>query len=77
MIDTTYSRKPFVTTVKKGQFLEPPPEIATLIGIKLEEPPYRREPKEKKEKILYAFACQPRVLNKPVSKSSHGVHASR
>lgn len=67
-VDTTSSRKPFVTTVKKGQFLEPPPEIATLIGLKPEEP-VKKEYKE--EKRLYAYASQPRVLNRPQPKSLH------
>ncbi|XP_018573997.1 radial spoke head protein 3 homolog B isoform X2 [Anoplophora glabripennis] len=60
-VDTTSSRKPFVTTVKKGLFLEPPSEIATLIGLKPEEP-VKKEYKE--EKRLYAYASQPRVLNR-------------
>lgn len=67
------SRKPFVTTVKKGTFLEPPPEIANLIGLKVEEC-QKRDSKEKKEKIYYAFASQPRVLNRPIP---HNVHVSR
>ncbi|XP_015836070.1 radial spoke head protein 3 homolog isoform X1 [Tribolium castaneum] len=58
-------RKPFVTTVKKGQFLEPPPEIATLIGIKVEEP------KQKEIKKLYAYASEPRVLNRTPAKNVH------
>ncbi|KAJ8936155.1 hypothetical protein NQ314_012470 [Rhamnusium bicolor] len=68
-IDTTSARKPFVTTVKKGQFLEPPPEIACLIGIKVEEPPAKKEQKE--DKRLYAYASQPRVLNRPLPKGAH------
>ncbi|KAJ8913498.1 hypothetical protein NQ315_017048 [Exocentrus adspersus] len=71
-VDTTSSRKPFVTTVKTGQFLEPPPEIATLIGLKQEEPPIKKEYKE--EKRLYAYASQPRVLNRSHPK---GVHINR
>lgn len=67
------SRKPFVTTVKKGKFLEPPAETATLFGIKSEEP-QKRDHKEKKEKLYYAFASQPRVLNRPIP---HNVHLSR
>lgn len=67
------SRKPFVTTVKTGKFLEPPAEIATLFGIRCEEP-QKKETKEKKEKLYYAFASQPRVLNRPVP---HNLHLSR
>lgn len=67
------TRKPFVTTVKKGRFLEPPPEIANLFGLKGEEQP-KKDCREKKEKIYYAFASQPRVLNRPIP---HNVHLSR
>nr|XP_022902699.1 radial spoke head protein 3 homolog B [Onthophagus taurus]XP_022902700.1 radial spoke head protein 3 homolog B [Onthophagus taurus] len=53
------NRPLFVTTVKKGQFLEPPPEIASLLGIKVQE-----EKKDKKK--LYEYASKPRVfLAKP------------
>nr|CAI5852046.1 unnamed protein product [Callosobruchus analis] len=71
-VELTLSRKPFVTTVKKGEFLEPPPEIASLIGIKVESPPSKKDTKEIKK--LYAFASQPRVLNRPVA---HALHVSR
>ncbi|KAJ8985578.1 hypothetical protein NQ317_011542 [Molorchus minor] len=67
-VDTT-PRKPFVTTVKKGQFLEPPPEIASLIGIKLEELPPKKDQREVRK--LYAYASQPRVLNRPTPKAVH------
>nr|CAH7752181.1 unnamed protein product [Callosobruchus chinensis] len=67
--EMTLSRKPFVTTVKKGEFLEPPPEIASLIGIKVESPPSKKDTKELKK--LYAFASQPRVLNRPPAQALH------
>ncbi|KAK5646117.1 hypothetical protein RI129_004581 [Pyrocoelia pectoralis] len=54
---TDTPRKPFITTVKKGHFLDPPPEIACLFGFKV-------EPAVVKEKKLYAYASQPRVLHK-------------
>ncbi|CAH1973734.1 unnamed protein product [Acanthoscelides obtectus] len=66
------SRKPFVTTVKQGEFLEPPPEIASLIGIKVESPSPKKDTKEIQK--LYAFASQPRVLNRPPAQV---VHVSR
>lgn len=47
-------RKPFVTTVKKGQFLEPPPEYASLLGIRVDE-------KDDGNK-LYAYASRPRIV---------------
>ncbi|CAG9853769.1 unnamed protein product [Phyllotreta striolata] len=65
---TASCKKPFVTTVKKGQFLEPPPELATLIGIKTEESK-RKIPKENGK--LYAFASRPRVLSRTPPKNVH------
>lgn len=32
------TRKPFITTVKTGEFLMPPPEVASLLGITLTNP---------------------------------------
>ncbi|KAK4879165.1 hypothetical protein RN001_007311 [Aquatica leii] len=59
-------RKPFITTVKTGHFLDPPPETATLLG-------YKIEPPVAKEKKLYAYASQPRVLH----KATDDAHKSR
>lgn len=53
-------KKPFMTVVKKGQFLEPPPEIATLLGLPLKI----EDATKKEEKKLYAFESRPRVLNR-------------
>lgn len=61
-----HCKKPFVTTVKTGQFLEPPPEIACLLGFKVEEAAIRRE-----EKKLYAYESRPRVLNRGGGKPGH------
>lgn len=58
--DLTANKKPFVTVVKKGQFLEPPPEIATLLGL----PVKVEEPVKKEEKLMYAYESRPRVLNR-------------
>ncbi|KAK9729990.1 hypothetical protein QE152_g15600 [Popillia japonica] len=52
------NRPLFVTTVKKGQFLEPPPEIANLLGFKIEEQ------ERKDQKKMYEYANKPRVLTK-------------
>lgn len=52
---TELLRKPFVTTVKKGEFLEPPPEYANLLGI-------RSEDKDENDK-LYAYASRPRIVH--------------
>lgn len=54
------SKKPFVTVVKKGRFLEPPPEIANLLGL----PVKIEDVIKKEEKKLYAFESRPRVLNR-------------
>ncbi|XP_049822017.1 radial spoke head protein 3 homolog isoform X2 [Aethina tumida] len=61
------NKKPFVTTVKKGQFLEPPPEIASLIGLRIEEPVVKKEDTRK----LYAYFSQPRVLNRNPQRYVH------
>ncbi|XP_060518707.1 radial spoke head protein 3 homolog isoform X2 [Cylas formicarius] len=51
-------KKPFVTTVKKGKFLEPPPE-KPILNFKVAD-----EHSEKKNSKLYAYSSQPRVLNR-------------
>lgn len=64
------ARKPFVTTVKKGQFLEPPAETAGLIGFKVVDDTVaatlRREHKK-----LYAYYSKPRVLNRSLGNNGH------
>ncbi|XP_056643916.1 uncharacterized protein LOC130449884 isoform X2 [Diorhabda sublineata] len=68
--DPPTSKKPFVTTVKKGQFLEPPPEIANLIGMKIDETKIvKKNPKEMKK--LYAFSSQPRILSRTPPRTVH------
>lgn len=66
------TKKPFVTTVKKGEFLEPPPEYASLLGIRLEKEDCNK---------LYAYASRPRILqNNRVStagSNQSGVHRSK
>lgn len=65
-------RKPFVTTVKKGEFLEPPPEYASLLGIRVDD-------KDDSNK-LYAYASRPRIVhNARVSTagSNSEVHRSK
>lgn len=63
---TDISAKPrFVTTVKKGEFLEPPPELANLLGLS------SYEENKKEEKKLYAYASQPRILDRSVVKNGH------
>lgn len=67
-------RKPFVTTVKKGEFLEPPPEYASLLGLS----PSKMD--EKMEDKLYAYASRPRIIpNNRVSTagSNSEVHRSK
>lgn len=69
------TRKPFVTTVKKGEFLEPPPEIANLIGIKITENNGKQQQSNDNilvnNKKLYAYSSQPRVLNRSPSRMVH------
>ncbi|KAJ8943379.1 hypothetical protein NQ318_002612, partial [Aromia moschata] len=60
-VDST-PRRPFVTT-------NHPPEVANLIGLKVEEPPPKKD--QNLVRKLYAYASQPRVLNRPVPKSVH------
>lgn len=65
---TEQQKKPlFVTTVKKGTFLQPPPELASLFGFRIEEE------MRKDDKKLYAYASKPRVLNRSnnVNKTGH------
>lgn len=51
------SDKPrFVTTVKTGQFLLPPPEIACLLGLETLYPPQERD------KIVYSYASRPKAV---------------
>lgn len=55
--DPSESDKPrFVTTVKTGQFLLPPPEIACLLGLETLYPPQERE------KIVYSYASRPKAV---------------
>lgn len=61
------AKKPFVTVVKKGQFLEPPPEIATLLGL----PVKVEDLVKKEEKKLYAYESRPRVLNRGGKQQGH------
>ncbi|XP_030748590.1 radial spoke head protein 3 homolog [Sitophilus oryzae] len=67
-------RKPFVTTVPKGTFLEPPHEIEKLFNKELAKCTKELEAsKAKKEdaKKLFTYASQPRVLNRSPAKFVH------
>lgn len=68
--DPPILKKPFVTTVKKGQFLEPPPEIASLMGMKIEESKVMKK-NQKEMKKLYAFSSQPRILSRTPPRTMH------
>lgn len=51
------SEKPrFVTTVKTGQFLLPPPQVAYLLGLHTLYPPQERE------RIVYSYASKPKAV---------------
>lgn len=54
----------FVTTVKTGQFLLPPPEVASLLGLETLYPPQERE------KIVYSHSNRPKVV---MSRSKRSV----
>lgn len=46
----------FITTVKTGQFLLPPPEVATLLGLETLYPPAERQ------KIVYSYSSKPKAV---------------
>lgn len=50
------SRPLFITTVKKGMFLEPPPEIAAMLGLSAKE-----NMAESKKNMVYSFSSKPRL----------------
>lgn len=62
-----HKRPLFVTTVKKGTFLQPPPEIATLLGFRVDE----QERKDKKK--LYSYSSKPRILNRVIINNNNNV----
>ncbi|XP_053602980.1 radial spoke head protein 3 homolog isoform X1 [Plodia interpunctella] len=53
----------FVTTVKTGQFLLPPPEVACLLGLETLYPPQERD------KIVYSYASKPKAVNARTRRS--------
>lgn len=69
------SDKPrFVTTVKSGQFLLPPPEIACLLGLETLYPPQERD------KIVFSYASRPKPVTTqarrlPPEKKQNGAAA--
>ncbi|KAL1455500.1 hypothetical protein WDU94_009590 [Cyamophila willieti] len=50
------NRPLFVTTVKKGTFLEPPPEIAAMLGLS----PRERNAGDTRGNMVYSFSSKPR-----------------
>ncbi|XP_049794561.1 radial spoke head protein 3 homolog [Schistocerca nitens] len=62
-------RPMFVTTVKSGCFLEPPPELAALLGLP------RAGGLDQRQVLLYSFSSQPRVL--PSNAGRQQVHKAR
>lgn len=53
----------FVTTVKTGQFLLPPPEIACLLGLETLYPPQERD------KIVFSYASRPKAVTTRARRS--------
>ncbi|XP_047527259.1 radial spoke head protein 3 homolog [Vanessa atalanta] len=61
---TSEGDKPrFVTTVKTGQFLLPPPDVACLLGL---ETLY---PAQEREKIVYSYASKPKAVTNRSKRS--------
>ncbi|XP_032511545.2 radial spoke head protein 3 homolog [Danaus plexippus] len=54
----------FVTTVKTGQFLLPPPDVACLLGLQTLYPPQERE------KIVYSYASKPKAVATRTKRAS-------
>lgn len=65
------SRPMFVTTVKTGVFLDPPPELAAILGLHSYSSSMNGSssstgslhPSNGEEVVMYSFASRPRVLN--------------
>lgn len=65
------SRPMFVTTVKTGVFLDPPPELAAVLGLHSYSSSMNGSssstgslhPSNGEEVVMYSFASRPRVLN--------------
>ncbi|GBP19772.1 hypothetical protein EVAR_8932_1 [Eumeta japonica] len=55
----------FITTVKTGQFLLPPPELACLLGLETLYPP------EEREKIVYSYASRPKAVATRMKRSAN------
>lgn len=56
-----FRRKPFITTVKTGEFLMPPPEVAALLGIASNDEDTDNCPLRSKFKSLASLARKPEV----------------
>lgn len=62
------NRPMFVTTVKTGVFLEPPPELAAILGLRSHgsssvQGSSTSTGSNGEDVVMYSFASQPRVLN--------------
>lgn len=68
----TVATKPFITTVKKGSFLDPPQDVTTsLLHGKIDE-------EKEDRKKLYAYASHPRVLNRVSTAGSNSeIHKAK
>ncbi|RZF37210.1 hypothetical protein LSTR_LSTR017450, partial [Laodelphax striatellus] len=60
---TLDERPMFVTTVKTGIFLSPPPELAAILGLQSHTNSSGSTASGGEEVLLYSFASQPRVLH--------------
>ncbi|KAJ2939599.1 hypothetical protein O0L34_g14317 [Tuta absoluta] len=68
--DTSQERPRFVTTVKTGQFLLPPPELVTLLGLKSLYPSPR-------ESVMYSYASRPQPVAARTARVAPQPRASR
>lgn len=57
------NRPMFITTVKTGIFLEPPPELAALLGYNRSFNASSGSSQKSGEELMYSYSSQPRVLN--------------
>ncbi|XP_044743484.1 uncharacterized protein LOC123305746 isoform X2 [Chrysoperla carnea] len=64
-------RKPFVTVVKKGTFLRPPPVIAQKLLLEPEPDDAGRNEKVHIAKKLYAYVSRPKVLNRSADDTNN------
>jgi len=79
-------KRPFITVVRQGTFLKPPPELAALLGLPSsqgagslttapgnDEPLNASHPGARRPLLLYSFSSRPRVLHHSCSAKQQNV----